>query len=76
MPQRPSDWRNAKPPAPHQKGWPKIVNMGCQGTRDYWGEYDCVYPWACDSCPVLVDSEQRKEDEFIGPPQPQYFFFD
>lgn len=73
---RPSNWNKAQPPMPHQKGWPKIVNAGCQGTRDYWGEYHCVYPWDCESCPVLIDSEQKKEDEFIGPPQPGYFFFD
>lgn len=73
---RPSDWNKAQPPMRHQKGWPKIVNAGCQGSRDYWGEFDCVYPWGCDQCPVCIVAEEQRADEFIGPPSPGYITFD
>lgn len=74
--QRPSNWAKARPPLPSQKGWKKIVKFGCQGTRDYWGEFDCVYPWACEDCPVLQEAEQKAEEGFIGPPEPNNFIFD
>jgi len=74
---RPSDWNKAKPPMPHQKGWIKIVDAGCKGWYDEWtGEYNCDYPWACEECPVCITSEEKREAEFIGPPNPAYFIFD
>lgn len=73
---RPSDWHKAQPPMRHQKGWPKIVNAGCQGSRDYWGEFDCVYPWDCGVCPVFWHAEDKRAEEFIGPPSPGYITFD
>lgn len=69
---RPEGEYSARPPNPEQKGWTKIVSLGCQGTRDYWGEFDCPYVWPCEECPVYLDAEKTREDEFVGPPEPGF----
>ena len=49
------------PPKKSKKYW-KIVNCGCGGYRDYWGEYDCRhdYAWACDDCPCCLEHQKEK----------------
>lgn len=44
------------------KAYDRIIEGGCKGTRDYWGEYDCEYSWTCDNCPI-VTSKYEPEDE-------------
>jgi signal peptidase I len=58
-------------PDPGTKKYIRIVEEGCKGTRDYWGEYDCEYSWVCDYCPVVTS---RPENE--PPEQPEYFTFE
>jgi hypothetical protein len=49
------------PPKRGKKYW-EIVNRGCGGTRDYWGEYDCKHPynWTCDDCPVCIEYQKHR----------------
>ena len=74
MAERVVKWWLAKPPSPHQKGWKKIVDAGCQGTYDsYTFEYDCCYAWACEKCPVYLQAEEKRQEEFVGPLEPGFF---
>lgn len=49
------------PKNPRSRKWRRIVNRGCGGYRDYWGEYDCHhgYDWTCDDCPVCQESQRK-----------------
>jgi hypothetical protein len=42
----------------------KVLEAGCGGYRDYWGEFDCRhnYPWTCDDCPIVVE-QYRPNDQ-------------
>lgn len=53
------------PPKKGKKYW-EIVNRGCGGYRDYWGEYDCRHPydWTCDDCPCCI--EHQKEEAKVN----------
>lgn len=53
---RPENGHSSSPP--NEKTYIRIVAAGCQGTRDYWGEFDCGYRWTCDECPVCVEAER------------------
>lgn len=59
MPKRPT-W-NPQTPKKGTKGYDRVVNRGCGGYRDYWGEYDCDhgYGWGCDYCPWLLEREVK-----------------
>lgn len=59
MPNRPS--HNPQVPKKGSKGYDRVVNRGCGGYRDYWGEYDCDhgYGWGCDHCPWLLEREAK-----------------
>jgi hypothetical protein len=43
-----------------KKYW-EVVNRGCGGYRDYWGEYDCKHPydWTCDDCPCCIEHQKE-----------------
>lgn len=50
------------------KGTPayqKVVDAGCGGKFDYWGEFDCShsYDWTCDECPWRIAHEEEHENE-------------
>lgn len=51
-----------KPPKnPKSRKYRRIVNRGCGGSRDYWGEYSCdhVYDWICEECPCCLDARME-----------------
>ena len=41
----------------NQKWFKVILERGCGGYQDYFGEYDCrhKYEWSCDDCPIVTD---------------------
>lgn len=41
------------PKNPKSRKFRRILNRGCSGYRDYWGEYECGhrYNWTCEECP-------------------------
>ena len=49
------------PPKKGKKYW-EIVNRGCGGHRDYFGEFDCQHPygWSCDECPWSIEYQKEK----------------
>lgn len=53
------------PPNPDTKRWQQIIDAGCGGTRDYWGEFDCThrYEWACDDCPIVTQNYTDEPEE-------------
>jgi hypothetical protein len=55
------------PKNPKSRKYKRIVNRGCGGTRDYWGEYDCLhkYDWTCDECPWRKANEKYIDTEPI-----------
>lgn len=44
-------------PLPGSKGYKRVLDRGCGGTKDYYGEFDCChnYPWYCEDCPINTD---------------------
>lgn len=60
------------PTSPHGRKWKAILKLGCGGSRDYWGEYDCDhgYTWSCDYCPIVL----QRELDFVGPPVPEHLW--
>ena len=54
-----------KVPKKGSSRYKSVVNTGCGGVVDYWGEYDCTheYDWTCDDCPCGI--EMRKSDREI-----------
>lgn len=42
---------------PRGREYKRIVNRGCGGYYDYWGEFDCSYDydWTCDNCPCCIE---------------------
>lgn len=57
------------PPFDGSKRYIEILNAGCGGHRDYWGEFDCLhgYQWSCDECPIVTDKyDDDHSDEDDG----------
>lgn len=50
------------PPEVGARGYIRVVERGCGGTRDYWGDFDCShgYGWTCDNCPWLNEKWERE----------------
>jgi len=43
------------------KKYKSVVDAGCGGYRDYWGEYYCRhnYDWTCDECPWSIENRDK-----------------
>ena len=53
------------PPIVGTEKYKEILESGCGGYRDYWGEFDCDHPyeWACDDCPIVNEKYLREEEQ-------------
>lgn len=54
------------------KKYQEVVDRGCGGWVDYWGEYTCDhdYDWTCDECPCSIEARKtkppvQKDEEFL-----------
>lgn len=53
-----------KPPK-SGKRYQEILNDGCGGYHDYWGDFDCEhgYEWTCDDCPIVIELQKQKQSQ-------------
>jgi hypothetical protein len=44
-----------------------VLDAGCGGKYDYWGEFDCdhEYDWTCDDCPINAEHHYQAHGKEI-----------
>lgn len=49
-------------PERDSRGWKRVVDRGCGGETDYFGEFSCGhgYTWGCEDCPWAVEHHEHE----------------
>lgn len=56
-----------KTPNKGTKKYRAVVEAGCGGQHDIWGEFDCqhAYGWTCDYCPCSLEARKYAEEAVV-----------